>query len=81
MDNLLLLRQQLLALRATVDASLTALCDGAGRVDEITFDLSCPQCLNVDGDRIQETSAPGTGQRYTCLACGKSWTLEVVANG
>lgn len=74
-----LLRAQLLALRATVDASLLAL--GSDDVDEVEVVVACPKCMNNDGERIEDTSAAGLGRRYTCLECGASWTLEVVTNG
>lgn len=75
-----LLRAQLVALRATVDASLLAL--GSYDVDEYEVTVACPKCKNDNGERIEDTSAAGLGgRRYTCLECGASWTLEVVANG
>lgn len=73
-----LLRSQLLALRHTVDAALMALGDDIE--DEYEVVVACPKCMNNNGERIEDTSAGGS-KRYTCLECGQSWTLEVVANG
>lgn len=74
------LRAQLLACRAAIDASLAVLGDEGEDVDEIEVTLGCPKCGNSDGDRLEDTST-AAGKRYTCLECGASWTLEVVANG
>lgn len=72
-------KAQLEKLRALIETQAemaVTLIDRALAFDDDDDELSCPECGEMDPERLKDTTEMGGEPRTTCLKCGSSFMTE-----